>query len=139
MGTPHRGTGNFTSEGLMLRLINAHIDVEVKTPAILKPDSDNLIDLVEDFATLMGKQKVRDRIQVFCFFEQVITKASEVLKNVRDKEGYEKLNRTMVKVCSTPHSFIRGLRKLGICRRSRLCSARSSPFSRVPIEPLSVE
>jgi hypothetical protein len=98
MGTPHRGTGNFTSEGLILRLINANIDLEVKTPAILKPNSDNLIDLVEDFATLMGKQKVRDRIQVFCFFEQISTKASEVLKKVRDKEEHEKLDRSMVKV-----------------------------------------
>ena len=104
MGTPHRGTGDFTSEELMLRLINAKVPMEVSTKAILEKRNPILEGLVEEFTGLIKMKKFRDRLQVFCFFEQIHTKASEVLKNVEDKEGRENLQRSDVYVSPSTHN-----------------------------------
>lgn len=101
LGTPHRGTGDFTSEEMILRLVNAHVPMEVTTSSILKPDSETLVDMVEEFKSLISLKKVRDRLRVFCFFEQISTQVSDVLKNVKDKDGREKLNRDLVRVYFT--------------------------------------
>jgi hypothetical protein len=95
LGTPHRGTGQFTSEELMLRIINADIQVELSAPEVLKSKNETLISLVEDFTKLINDPRVRDRLQIFCFFEKISTTASDVLKKVADNE---KLDRRDVKV-----------------------------------------
>jgi hypothetical protein len=95
MGTPHRGTGKFTSEELMLRIINAEIPFELSAPDVLKPNNETLVSLVEDFTKLINDPNVRDRLKIFCFFEEIPTTASDVLKNVVNNA---RLDRSIVKV-----------------------------------------
>lgn len=95
MGTPHRGTGDFTSEALVLRIINAEIPVQLTAIDVLKPKNETLVSLVDDFTQILMDRKVRDSLQIFCFFEEKSTTASDVLKNVVTSG---ELDKTMVKV-----------------------------------------
>jgi hypothetical protein len=95
LGTPHRGTGDFTSQALVLRIINAEIPVELTIVDVLKPKNETLIDLFDDFTNLIADDKIRVHLRVFCFFEQKPTTASDVLSKV---QGGEKLDKSIVRV-----------------------------------------
>jgi hypothetical protein len=84
MGTPHSGTGDFTSEKLALKIINANVPVELSAVDVLKTKNETRIDLVEDFTKLINDPKVRDRLQIFCFFEQISTTVSDMLKKAKN-------------------------------------------------------
>jgi hypothetical protein len=57
LGTPHRGTGDFTSQALVLRIINAEIPVELSIVDVLKPKNETLIDLFDEFTNLIADDK----------------------------------------------------------------------------------
>ncbi|RDW58801.1 hypothetical protein BP6252_13277 [Coleophoma cylindrospora] len=92
MGTPHRGTGNFMSEALALILGNASTPVELSHPDILhilEPTNETRIDLVEDFTKLILDGKVRDRLQISCFFEKKSIKVADLLAKLKSNKGLD--------------------------------------------------
>jgi len=95
LGSPHRGTGDFTSQALVLRIINAEIPVELSIVDVLKPKNETLIDLFDEFTNLIADDKIRVHLRVFCFFEQKPTTASDVLTKV---QGGERLDKSVVRV-----------------------------------------
>lgn len=83
MGTPHRGTGGFTAEQILSRVVEANIQVERITQSYLNSTNDILVDLVSDFTKLIRDDEVRDRLPIVCFFETISTEVSVILKRVK--------------------------------------------------------
>ncbi|KAH6678000.1 hypothetical protein B0J14DRAFT_635182 [Halenospora varia] len=116
MGTPHQGTGQFTSQELINRLKDSSIPVVLSTAAILKSDDQTLDDLVEGFTNLISSKKVRDHLMVFCFYEQISAEASKVLKHAHAKEGQKEVNKKIeIETIVDKHSAIlQGYGSLGL-------------------------
>ena len=76
LGTPHRGTGDITSSGLMLRLIASAPDLHIEG-AVLKnveQSSEVLKNLHTEFLIVY-----KNKVQICCFFEQKSTEVGVII------------------------------------------------------------
>jgi hypothetical protein len=68
MGTPHHGTGQITSQGLMYKAIAEQLDVEDSVLRALSSGDEALGDALSEFMRLVNVPTAR--VQICCFFEQ---------------------------------------------------------------------
>jgi hypothetical protein len=68
MGTPNRGTGPITSQGLMYKVIAEQMEVEDSVLRALSSGDEDLAETLSEFMRLVNVPTAR--IQISCFFEQ---------------------------------------------------------------------
>ena len=81
MGTPHRGTGAITSNGLVYAAIasNPSLRVEDSVLKALESDNDLLMVVFDDFISLCNSREVE--MSLCCFFEQRSTAVGKIIGN----------------------------------------------------------
>ena len=77
MGTPHRGTGNLTSNGLLCAALQDKPDLCVDDTILqaIKTGSEVTTDLLHEISMLSHASG----ISLFCFFEQQPTKVGKII------------------------------------------------------------
>ena len=85
LGTPHHGTGNITSEGLVLAALAAEPTLQVDDTILktLQYGNDSLRSTVDTFVGMCGE--LGSKIGFSCFFEQEITPVGKIIGNTRLK------------------------------------------------------
>lgn len=78
LGTPHRGTGSITSEGLACTILREDPTLHVDTSVLqaIKADSEVTTDLLQEFTSLCSLTT----IPLCCFFEQQRTNVGRIIK-----------------------------------------------------------
>ena len=81
LGTPHRGTGEITSSGLMLRLIASAPELHIESAVLdtVQQNSDVLKNLHDEFLIVY-----KHKVEMCCFFEQKSTEVGVII----NERGY---------------------------------------------------
>jgi hypothetical protein len=81
MGTPHRGTGSITSNGLVYAAIASDPSLQVDDTVLkaLMYGNDTLMDVSNEFVSLCNAPGAA--ISLCCFFEQRPTKVGRIIGN----------------------------------------------------------
>lgn len=81
MGTPHRGTADITSQGMMYAIIAQEPECFID-PAVLealRTESDTLTSVRKEFVDLCKHEDVN--LALVCFYEQKITSVGRIIGN----------------------------------------------------------
>jgi len=78
LGTPHRGTGSLTSEGLACAVSRENPDLYIDTSVLqtIKAGSEVTTDLLQEFTSLCSSTMT----PICCFFEQQRTKVGRIIQ-----------------------------------------------------------
>ena len=92
MGTPHRGTGSITSNGLLYAAIASDPSLRVDGTVLkaLEYGNDVLMDVLNEFISMCNEPSLA--ISLCCFFEQRPTSVGRVI-------GNKKLEVCLVTLC----------------------------------------
>ncbi len=77
MGTPHHGTGQYISKGMMYEVIGAGLHVEKSVLKALSYGNGVLVDVVTEFTSLCSDENVR--LDMCCIIEQRSTRVGQIL------------------------------------------------------------
>ncbi len=81
LGTPFRGTGEVTAQGLLHAAVAANCDVQPAVLDHLKRENASLNYVVQEFTRLCKDALVR--LNVVCFYEQKETKVGRIVGDGR--------------------------------------------------------
>lgn len=81
MGTPHRGTADITSQGMMYAIIAQEPEcfIEASVLEALSTESDTLASVRKEFVDLCKHEDVK--LPLVCFYEQKITSVGRIIGN----------------------------------------------------------
>lgn len=79
MGTPHRGTADITSQGMMYEIIAQDPECFIEDSVLdaLRTESDTLSSVRKEFVDLCKHEDVK--MPLVCFYEQKITSVGRII------------------------------------------------------------
>lgn len=79
LGTPHRGTGDITSQGMMDAIIEQYSQCQIEEAVLqsLKSENERLNDVRKDFLELCTRS--RGKLELVCFYEQKSTGVGRII------------------------------------------------------------
>ncbi|KAL1962274.1 hypothetical protein VTN77DRAFT_9864 [Rasamsonia byssochlamydoides] len=85
LGTPFRGTGEITAQGLLHSAVAAGCDVQPAVLGHLRREDNTLNYVVQEFSRLCKEDEL-DHLNIVCFYEQKESKVGRVVGNDRLRE-----------------------------------------------------